>query len=142
MSMSSNDNKEIATLAGGCFWCLEAVFDDLKGVEQVESGYSGGAVANPSYRQVCTGRTGHAEVVQITFDPQVISYRDLRIEGDLDDLRSEEHTSELQSHSDLHSFPTRRSSDLGVHWSHWPRRGRPDHLRSAGHQLPRPADRR
>lgn len=68
---------EVATLAGGCFWCLEAVFVDLKGVEQVESGYSGGTVPNPPYRQVCTGTTGHAEVVQITFDPQVISFRDL-----------------------------------------------------------------
>ncbi len=71
------DGKEIATLAGGCFWCLEAVFDDLNGVERVESGYAGGTVANPSYRQVCEGTTGHAEVVQITFDPQVIGFKDL-----------------------------------------------------------------
>src|SRR5258705_5188391 len=69
--------KEIATLAGGCFWCLEAVFDDLKGVEKVESGYAGGARANPSYEEVCTGSTGHAEVIQVTYDPDVISYRDL-----------------------------------------------------------------
>jgi peptide-methionine (S)-S-oxide reductase len=68
---------QIATLAGGCFWCLEAVFDELRGVASVESGYSGGHMANPSYRQVCTGATGHAESIQITFDPQVISYRDL-----------------------------------------------------------------
>ncbi len=68
---------EIATLAGGCFWCLEAVFDELKGVASVESGYAGGALANPSYDQVCSGKTGHAEVVQITFDPEVIAYRDL-----------------------------------------------------------------
>jgi peptide-methionine (S)-S-oxide reductase len=68
---------EVATLAGGCFWCLEAVFADLKGVERVESGYSGGTVPNPTYAQVCTGTTGHAEAVRITFDPQVISYRDL-----------------------------------------------------------------
>lgn len=68
---------EIATLAGGCFWCLEAAFQDLKGVEQVQSGFSGGHVANPSYKQVCTGTTGHAEVVQITFDPDVVSVRDL-----------------------------------------------------------------
>jgi peptide-methionine (S)-S-oxide reductase len=73
----SNGSKEIATLAGGCFWCLEPVFDDLKGVEDVVSGYSGGAVANPTYRQVCTGNTGHAEVVQVTFDPQVLSFADL-----------------------------------------------------------------
>lgn len=68
---------EVATLAGGCFWCLEAVFDDLQGVLSVESGYSGGAVANPSYEAVCTGRTGHAEVIQVTFDPAVVSYADL-----------------------------------------------------------------
>jgi peptide-methionine (S)-S-oxide reductase len=73
----SQEQKEIATLAGGCFWCLEAVYDQLNGVEQVESGYSGGAVANPSYRQVCTGTTGHAEVVQLTFDPQVISFKEI-----------------------------------------------------------------
>jgi peptide-methionine (S)-S-oxide reductase len=75
--MPSDDNKEIATLAGGCFWCLEAVFDDLRGVEQVESGYSGGSKPNPSYYSVCTGTTGHAEVVQVTFDPQVTSFREL-----------------------------------------------------------------
>ena len=69
--------KEVVTLAGGCFWCLEAVFDDLQGVEQVESGYSGGTVVNPTYRHVCTGTTGHAEVVQLTFDPTVISFRDI-----------------------------------------------------------------
>lgn len=68
---------EVATLAGGCFWCLEAVFQDLKGVEQVESGYAGGHVPNPSYQLVCTGTSGHAEVVQITFDPDVISYGEL-----------------------------------------------------------------
>ena len=69
--------SEVATLAGGCFWCLEAVFDELKGVESVESGYSGGHAQNPSYAQVCNGDTGHAEVVQVTFDPQVLSYKDL-----------------------------------------------------------------
>ncbi len=71
------DTHEIATLAGGCFWCLEAAFQDLKGVETVESGYSGGSVPHPSYEEVCTGTTGHAEVVQITFDPQVVTFRDL-----------------------------------------------------------------
>jgi len=71
------DTHEIATLAGGCFWCLEAAFQDLKGVEKVESGYSGGSVPHPSYEQVCTGTTGHAEVVQTTFDPQVVTFRDL-----------------------------------------------------------------
>ncbi len=71
------DGKEVATLGGGCFWCTEAVFDELKGVEKVESGYSGGSVANPTYRQVCTGTTGHAEVVQVTFDPKLLSYADL-----------------------------------------------------------------
>lgn len=68
---------EVATLGGGCFWCLEAVYDQLKGVVSVESGYAGGKVRNPSYREVCGGRTGHAEVVQVTFDPAVISFRDL-----------------------------------------------------------------
>jgi peptide-methionine (S)-S-oxide reductase len=69
--------REVATLAGGCFWCLEAAFQDLKGVENVQSGYAGGRVANPSYEDVCTGTTGHAEVVQITFDPQVVTFEDL-----------------------------------------------------------------
>ena len=69
--------EETATLAGGCFWCLEAVYDDLDGVLHVESGYAGGTVANPSYEQVCTGTTGHAEVVQITFDPRVLTFHDL-----------------------------------------------------------------
>ena len=68
---------EVATLAGGCFWCLEAAFSDLRGVERVESGYAGGRVPNPSYEAVCTGTTGHAEVVQITFDPEQVSYSDL-----------------------------------------------------------------
>ena len=68
---------EVATLGGGCFWCLEPLFDSLQGVQSVESGYSGGRVENPSYRQICTGTTGHAEVVQVTFDPAAISYRDL-----------------------------------------------------------------
>jgi peptide-methionine (S)-S-oxide reductase len=67
----------VATLAGGCFWCLEAVYDELKGVESVESGYSGGKVPNPTYHEVCDGNTGHAEVVQVRFDPSVISYADL-----------------------------------------------------------------
>jgi peptide-methionine (S)-S-oxide reductase len=68
---------EQATLGGGCFWCLEAVFDQLNGVEHVESGYAGGHVADPSYEAVCTGTTGHAEVVQVTFDPDRLSFRDL-----------------------------------------------------------------
>ena len=68
---------DIATLAGGCFWCLEAVYLELRGVLKVESGYAGGHVANPSYRAVCDGTTGHAEVVQITFDPREVSYADL-----------------------------------------------------------------
>lgn len=66
-----------ATLGGGCFWCLEAVYQELQGVHSVVSGYAGGTVDNPTYEQVCMGKTGHAEVVQITFDPQVISYEDL-----------------------------------------------------------------
>jgi peptide-methionine (S)-S-oxide reductase len=72
-----NTNLQTATLAGGCFWCLEAVYDELKGVHSVESGYAGGQMDNPTYREVCNGNTGHAEVVQIRFDPGVISYRDL-----------------------------------------------------------------
>ena len=68
---------QVATLGGGCFWCLEAVYDQLRGVQHVESGYAGGHVANPSYRAVCTGTTGHAEVVQVTFDPAEISYREI-----------------------------------------------------------------
>lgn len=67
----------VATLGGGCFWCIEAVYDQLEGVLDVVSGYAGGTVPNPSYRQVCAGTTGHAEVVQITFDPQVVSYREI-----------------------------------------------------------------
>src|ERR1700740_407771 len=77
MEESQMSEHEVATLAGGCFWCLEAAFQDLKGVENVQSGYAGGRVANPSYEDVCTGTTGHAEVVQITFDPQVVSFEDL-----------------------------------------------------------------
>ena len=69
--------KELATLGGGCFWCLEAVYDELNGVERVVSGYAGGTVENPTYEQVCSGRTGHVEVVQITFDPRVISFKEL-----------------------------------------------------------------
>jgi peptide-methionine (S)-S-oxide reductase len=72
-----NTNLQAATLAGGCFWCLEAVFDEVKGVHGVESGYAGGTMPNPSYRAVCSGDTGHAEVVQVHFDPNVVSYRDL-----------------------------------------------------------------
>jgi peptide-methionine (S)-S-oxide reductase len=69
--------REVATLAGGCFWCLEAVFDQLLGVESVESGYSGGQTLNPTYEEVCGGTSGHAEAVQVTFDPAVLSYEDL-----------------------------------------------------------------
>jgi peptide-methionine (S)-S-oxide reductase len=75
--MTAQQGRELATLGGGCFWCLEAVFKDLRGVESVVSGYAGGEVENPSYEQVCGGGTGHAEVVQIAFDPNEISFRDL-----------------------------------------------------------------
>jgi peptide-methionine (S)-S-oxide reductase len=68
---------QVATLAGGCFWCLEAVYDELQGVESVDSGYSGGHVDDPNYAQVCDGNTGHAEAVRITFDPSIVSYHDL-----------------------------------------------------------------
>jgi peptide-methionine (S)-S-oxide reductase len=72
-----NTNLQTATLAGGCFWCLEAVYDEIKGVYSVESGYAGGQMDNPTYREVCNGNTEHAEVVQVHFDPNVVSYRDL-----------------------------------------------------------------
>jgi len=72
-----NKNVEQATLGGGCFWCTEAIFLKLNGVEEVKSGYSGGKIKNPSYREVCTGRTGHAEVIQITFDPKIISFAEI-----------------------------------------------------------------
>ena len=68
---------EIATLAGGCFWCLEAVFEQLRGVQKVESGYAGGSAPSPTYQQVCSGRTGHAEVVRVAFDPKTISYQEI-----------------------------------------------------------------
>lgn len=74
---SAATDREVATLGGGCFWCLEAVFDDLKGVVDVVSGYVGGHVANPTYEQVCNGTTGHAEVVQVTFDPSELSFADV-----------------------------------------------------------------
>jgi len=68
---------ETATLGGGCFWCLEAVYDEMEGVVSVESGYMGGNIENPDYHAVCTGKTGHVEVVQVTFDPAVTSYREI-----------------------------------------------------------------
>lgn len=76
-SQAQPSTTEVATLAGGCFWCLEAVYDQLKGAISVESGYSNGHVSHPTYRQVCGGNTGHAEVVRVTFDPSVISFRDI-----------------------------------------------------------------
>jgi peptide-methionine (S)-S-oxide reductase len=75
--MSDTTKLEKATLGAGCFWCVEAIFQDVKGVEKVESGYSGGTTADPTYEQVCSGMTGHAEVAQITFDPSVITYEQL-----------------------------------------------------------------
>ncbi len=74
---SNGSRREVATLGGGCFWCLEAVYQELRGVEKVESGYSGGHVPDPTYREVCSETTGHAEVVQVTFDPELVSYRDV-----------------------------------------------------------------
>ena len=93
--------QEIATLGGGCFWCLEAVFQDLKGVERVVSGYSGGEVPEPSYELVCGGRTGHAEVVQVSFDPAVLSFRDL-----------------LQVFFSIHdpTTPDRQGADIGTQY--------------------------
>lgn len=75
--VTPTEGKDVVTLGGGCFWCIEAFFDALEGVEDAESGYSGGRVENPSYQQVCTGTTGHAEVVQVTFDPRIISFREI-----------------------------------------------------------------
>jgi len=75
--MSEQTGTEVAILGGGCFWCLEAVYLEVRGVTRVESGYMGGQVQNPTYEQVCTGQTGHAEVVRVEFDPSVISYRDI-----------------------------------------------------------------
>jgi peptide-methionine (S)-S-oxide reductase len=75
--MSITGEREVATLGGGCFWCLDGIYRQLKGVESVVSGYAGGTKPNPTYREVCGGNTGHAEVVQITYDPSQISYRDL-----------------------------------------------------------------
>lgn len=74
---TSSAQKETATFGNGCFWCTEAIFKSLKGVETVESGYSGGKIKNPTYREVCSGLTGHAEVIHITFDPSVITYDEL-----------------------------------------------------------------
>ncbi|HEY0321279.1 MAG TPA: peptide-methionine (S)-S-oxide reductase MsrA [Pyrinomonadaceae bacterium] len=76
-SSSTENKREVATLAGGCFWCLEAVYNQLRGIVSVESGYAGGHIPNPTYQQVCMGSTGHAEVVQITYDPADITFRDL-----------------------------------------------------------------
>jgi peptide-methionine (S)-S-oxide reductase len=74
---NQSNGKEVATLGGGCFWCLEAVYDELEGVEDVVSGYTGGKVVNPNYQQVCTGSTGHAEVIQLTFDPALVSFKEI-----------------------------------------------------------------
>ena len=75
--MNQADSLEVAILAGGCFWCLEAVFKEIAGVEKVVSGYTGGITVNPTYEQVCTGKSGHAEAVQVSFDPSRISYREI-----------------------------------------------------------------
>jgi peptide-methionine (S)-S-oxide reductase len=75
--MAENQQLATATVGGGCFWCTEAVFQNLRGVKNVKSGYAGGHVENPTYQQVCTATTGHAEVIQITYDPEIISYEDL-----------------------------------------------------------------
>ena len=75
--MNQKESFEVATIAGGCFWCIEGVFREVKGVESVVSGYAGGTTANPTYEQVCTGTTGHAEVVQVTYDSSKLSYREI-----------------------------------------------------------------
>jgi peptide-methionine (S)-S-oxide reductase len=98
---SAPAEKQVATLAGGCFWCLEAVYDQLEGVDSVESGYSGGTVPNPTYEQVSGGRTGHAEVVRVTFDPSVVSYREI-----------------LEAFFDIHDPTTlnRQGADVGTQY--------------------------
>jgi peptide-methionine (S)-S-oxide reductase len=75
--ISQGNNKEVAILGAGCFWCVEAVFEELQGVESVESGYTGGTVEEPTYKQICTGNTGHAEVARITFDPAVVTFKEI-----------------------------------------------------------------
>ncbi|WP_455368856.1 peptide-methionine (S)-S-oxide reductase MsrA [[Eubacterium] cellulosolvens] len=75
--MTESNQLELATLGGGCFWCLEAIYNELKGIIKVESGYSGGTVPNPTYEQVCTGITGHAEVIQITYNPNIITFKEI-----------------------------------------------------------------
>lgn len=75
--MNTNNKYETATFGTGCFWCTETIFEKLKGVESAVSGYSGGTKENPTYKEVCTGNTGHAEVIQVTFDPSIISFKDL-----------------------------------------------------------------
>jgi peptide-methionine (S)-S-oxide reductase len=77
MKIEQKNSIEVATLGGGCFWCIEAAFQEIRGIINVESGYAGGTTASPSYEQVCTGTTGHAEVVQVTFDPNIISFKDV-----------------------------------------------------------------
>jgi peptide-methionine (S)-S-oxide reductase len=77
IQMNVENNMEVATFAGGCFWCTEAIFTELKGVEKVISGYTGGMIKNPSYKEICTGNTGHAEAIQITFNLKEIAYEDL-----------------------------------------------------------------
>lgn len=77
IKMEIQNGKEIATFAGGCFWCTEAIFQEIKGVEKVTSGYIGGKIKNPTYKEVCSGETGHAEAIQITFDPTKVAYEDL-----------------------------------------------------------------
>ena len=77
MKNDNHDKLEVATLGGGCFWCLEAAFEEINGVVKVESGYSGGTTQAPNYQQVCTGTTGHAEAVQVIFDPEIISFKEI-----------------------------------------------------------------
>ena len=98
---TTDKDQTIATFGGGCFWCVEAVFQSLKGVEKVISGYAGGAVSNPTYKQVCSGATGHAEVAQIRFDPQRISYADLL---------------EIFWHTHDPTTPNRQGADVGTQY--------------------------
>lgn len=99
--MMNSTSESVATIGGGCFWCIEAIYSELKGVSKAESGYAGGSMPNPSYEDVCTDETGHAEVVQITFDPKVISYREI-----------------LQVFFSVHdpTTPNRQGADIGTQY--------------------------
>jgi peptide-methionine (S)-S-oxide reductase len=100
-NLTQQNQLETITLGGGCFWCLEAIYNELKGIIKVESGYAGGIVPNPTYNQVCTGKTGHAEVIQITYNPNIITFKEI-----------------LQIFFTMHDPTTlnRQGNDIGTHY--------------------------